>query len=52
LLVYLFPADMYANASARIDINIWLLNGLVFIPLFEIAVILAGLAIGLSFTRP
>jgi sterol desaturase/sphingolipid hydroxylase (fatty acid hydroxylase superfamily) len=49
-LRYLFPTDMYASASARIDIKIWLLNGLVFIPLFEIAVILVGLAIGLSFT--
>ena len=48
-LGYLFPREMYDSPSARIDIKIWLLNGLLFIPAFEACVIIAGLIIGLGF---
>jgi sterol desaturase/sphingolipid hydroxylase (fatty acid hydroxylase superfamily) len=47
-LAYLFPREHYTGRSARIDIWIWLLNGLIFIPLFEISVALFGLAMGVS----
>lgn len=46
---YLFPRANYTSASARIDIKIWLLNGLIFIPLFEISVVLTGIILGVSF---
>lgn len=45
-LGYLFPKENYTSLSARIDIKVWLLNGLVFIPLFEASVIIVGLAAG------
>jgi sterol desaturase/sphingolipid hydroxylase (fatty acid hydroxylase superfamily) len=48
-ITYLFPKSNYTSASARIDIKIWLLNGLIFIPLFEISVVLAGIILGVSF---
>jgi sterol desaturase/sphingolipid hydroxylase (fatty acid hydroxylase superfamily) len=48
-LSYLFPREMYSSPSARIDIKVWLLNGLVFIPIFEACVIMAGLVAGVGF---
>lgn len=46
---YLFPKEHYTTQSARIDIGVWLLNGLLFIPIFEVCVVLAGLIAGVSF---
>lgn len=43
---YLFPASMYTTPSAKVDIKIWVLNGLVFIPAFEACVLVAGLLAG------
>jgi sterol desaturase/sphingolipid hydroxylase (fatty acid hydroxylase superfamily) len=48
-IAYLFPKANYTSASARIDIKVWLLNGLIFIPLFEATVVLTGLVLGVSF---
>jgi sterol desaturase/sphingolipid hydroxylase (fatty acid hydroxylase superfamily) len=48
-LSYLFPRELYTSPSARIDIRIWLLNGLVFIPIFEVCVVIGGLVIGSGF---
>lgn len=48
-LAYLFPKEHYVTASAKIDIKIWLLNGVVFIPLFEACVIVVGLIGGMNF---
>ena len=48
-LRYLFPRDNYTTTSAKIDIQVWLLNGLVFIPIFEACVIIAGLIAGVTF---
>lgn len=49
LFAYLFPKYMYTSASAMVDIKVWLLNGLLFIPLFEASIIIAGLAFGIGF---
>lgn len=48
-LSYLFPRDEYTSASAIVDMKVWLLNGLLFIPLFEASVIIVGLAAGIGF---
>jgi sterol desaturase/sphingolipid hydroxylase (fatty acid hydroxylase superfamily) len=50
-LGYLFPRDMYTTRSAKVDINVWLLNGLIFIPVFEACVIITGLVAGVSFNE-
>lgn len=47
-LAYLFPRENYTSGSARIDVHIWLLNGLVFIPLFEVSVLITGLIAGVG----
>jgi sterol desaturase/sphingolipid hydroxylase (fatty acid hydroxylase superfamily) len=49
-LKYLFPKELYTSPSARIDIWVWLLNGLLFIPVFEVCVLLVGLVVGVSFS--
>jgi len=48
-LNYLFPRDMYTSPSAKIDIWVWIMNGLLFIPIFEVFVIIIGLVAGVSF---
>lgn len=48
-LGYLFPREMYTSNSAKIDIWVWIMNGLLFIPIFEAVVIIAGLVVGVSF---
>lgn len=48
-LGYLFPREMYTSPSAMIDIKVWILNGLLFIPLFEACVVIVGLAGGVGF---
>jgi len=48
-LNYLFPRDMYSSPSAKIDIWVWIMNGLLFIPIFEVFVIIVGLVVGVSF---
>jgi sterol desaturase/sphingolipid hydroxylase (fatty acid hydroxylase superfamily) len=48
-LAYLFPCEQYTSSSARIDLKVWLLNGLLFIPLFEVCVLLTGLYVGITF---
>lgn len=45
-LEYLFPQANYTSQSAKVDVQVWLLNGLIFIPVFEACVILAGLVAG------
>jgi sterol desaturase/sphingolipid hydroxylase (fatty acid hydroxylase superfamily) len=48
-LGYLFPRENYTSNSAIVDAKIWLLNGLLFIPVFEACVVLAGVLAGVSF---
>lgn len=48
-LRYLFPLEFYTSRSAKVDIGVWLLNGLLFIPIFEACVVLGGLIAGVSF---
>lgn len=43
LMAYLAPAELYRSNSARIDIWIWIINGLIFIPAFQVVVALCGL---------
>ena len=50
-LGYLFPREMYTSRSAIVDLKVWFLNGLLFIPLFEASVIIVGLAAGLGFVE-
>jgi len=45
---YLFPKEHYTTTSAKIDIWVWLINGLIFIPIFEVCVALASLIIGVG----
>jgi sterol desaturase/sphingolipid hydroxylase (fatty acid hydroxylase superfamily) len=47
-LSYLFPREMYTSTSAKIDIWVWIMNGLLFIPIFEVFVIIVGLVVGIS----
>lgn len=49
-VAYLFPKEAYSTTSAKIDIWIWLLNGLLFIPIFEACVIIVGIVAGVSFS--
>mgnify|MGYP001363757936 CR=1 FL=1 len=49
-LQYLFPKEFYTSRSAKIDIGVWLLNGLLFIPIFEACVVIAGLMAGVTFS--
>ncbi|MDO6415255.1 sterol desaturase family protein [Sphingomonas sp. BIUV-7] len=48
-MTYLFPKEMYTSRSGRVDFGVWLANGLIFIPLFEVAVIVVGLVAGVTF---
>jgi len=48
-IAYLFPREMYTSRSAIVDLKVWILNGLLFIPLFEACVIIFGLAAGIGF---
>jgi sterol desaturase/sphingolipid hydroxylase (fatty acid hydroxylase superfamily) len=43
---YLVPPDLYASRSARIDIWVWLINGLLVVPLFQLAVMVSSLLAG------
>lgn len=49
-LAYLFPKENYTTSSAKIDIWVWVLNGLLFIPIFEACVVLVGLFAGITFS--
>jgi sterol desaturase/sphingolipid hydroxylase (fatty acid hydroxylase superfamily) len=48
-LTYLFPREHYTSSSARIDLKVWVLNGLLFMPLFEACVLLTSLLAGVTF---
>ncbi|MEY4761372.1 MAG: hypothetical protein RLZZ200_1228 [Pseudomonadota bacterium] len=45
-LRYLFPREHYTSVSARVDILVWLVSGLVIIPVYEACVALSGLLLG------
>lgn len=45
---YLLPKEHYTSTSAKIDLWVWLINGLIFIPIYEACVIVAGLIIGVG----
>lgn len=45
-LGYLFPRENYTSQSAKVDVQVWLLNGLFFIPVFEASVVVVGLMAG------
>ena len=46
LVAYLFPKQLYGSRSARIDIWVWIINGLVVVPLFAISVAMGGMLAG------
>lgn len=45
---YLVPREFYTSRSAKVDIGVWLINGLLVIPVYEVSVILAGLFVGVG----
>ena len=48
-IAYLLPKGHYTTASARVDIWIWVINGLLVIPKYEICVVIAALIAGVGF---
>jgi sterol desaturase/sphingolipid hydroxylase (fatty acid hydroxylase superfamily) len=45
---YLFPREHYTTSSAKVDLWVWLINGLLVIPIYEVCVIAGGLLVGVS----
>lgn len=45
---YLFPKEHYTTPSAKIDLAVWFINGLLVIPVYEASVILGGLIVGVG----
>jgi hypothetical protein len=45
---YLVPKEYYTSRSAKVDFWVWLINGLLVIPIYEACVILAGLFVGVG----
>jgi len=46
---YLFPTENYTSSSARVDVWVWFINGLLFIPILEAAIAIGGLIAGVGF---
>ena len=47
-LSYLFPKEHYTTRSAKLDLWVWLINGLFVIPIYEVSVIVGGLIVGIG----
>jgi len=45
---FLFPKEHYTTTSAKLDLKVWLINGLLVIPIYEVCVVLAALTIGIG----
>jgi sterol desaturase/sphingolipid hydroxylase (fatty acid hydroxylase superfamily) len=50
-LTYLLPPEQYTSKSARVDLWVWLINGLLIVPIYEICVVVGGMIAGVGFNE-